>query len=176
MSEELAQKVADLLKTDVREAAKGAADLRMKDLPGIVRKEMDECLDGKCDAIAARVIEKFPEFPKVDIPTFPSEDITKAVKEAMGGSKPTFNVEGHTAHDILDCPTCRPIVVDKLWESEEYRQKVMERICEDDACREAVSKIFKEKGYEVSKHGEEPGKHESWAARRLRERRERKPS
>ena len=53
--EGLAQEVANLLKTNVEAAAKGAADLRMKDLsvivqkemeglPGIVQKEMDACL------------------------------------------------------------------------------------------------------------------------------------
>ena len=173
--EDLAQKVAGLLKTDVAKAAEGAVDLRMKELPGIVQKEMeglptivrqemDACLDGKCDAIAERLVEKLP---KVEASTVKVEDVTKAVMAALAEGKSTFNVEGHSAHDILDCPTCKPIVVEKLWENEEYRQKVMERICEDDACRESMTKMFTDKGFGVE---ENVGKEESWAERRLRER------
>lgn|GEM_PF-5702857 len=176
--EELAQKIAGLLKTDAAEAAKGAVDLRMKDLPGIVskeleglpvivRKEMDACLDGKCDAIAERLVEKLPKAEA----SMKVEDVTKSVMAALAeGAKIPFNVEGHSAHDILDCPTCKPIVVEKLWENPEYRQNVMEKICEDDACRESMTKIFKDKGFGVE---ENVGKDESWADRRLRERRER---
>ena len=142
-TEDLAQQVADLLKTDVAKAAEGAANLRMKELPGIVqkeleglpgivRKEMDACLDGKCDAIAERLVEKLP---KAEASTMSGEDVTKAVKAAMEEGQAPFTIEGHTAYDILDCPTCKPIIVNKLWENEEYRQKVMESICEDDACR-----------------------------------------
>ena len=177
-NEELMQKVAGMLRPAVKDAAREEVGLRMKDLPGIVqkemeglpgivRKEMDACLDGKCDAIADRLVGKLP---KAEASILSVEDVTKAVKEAMEGSKSPFTVEGHTAHDILDCPTCKPIVVDKLWESEEYRQKVMESICEDDACRAAISKMFTDKGYEVMEAGR---KDESWAERRLRERRER---
>lgn len=174
--EDISLKVAEILKPGVREAAEGAADLRMKDLPSlvskeleglpsIVRKEMDACLDGKCDAIAERLVAKLP---KAEPGTLSAEELTKAVKEAMEGSKAHFTVDGHTAHDILDCPTCKPIVIDKLWENEEYKQKVMGQICEDDACREAISKMFTDKGYGVK---EDVG-NESWAERRLRERRE----
>jgi hypothetical protein len=176
--EDLAQKVAGLLKTDVAKAAEGAVDLRMKDLPGIVhkemeglpgivRKEMDACLDGKCDAIADRLIAKLP---KTETPALSGEDVTKAVKEAMERSKTPFTVEGHTAHDILDCPTCKPIVIDTLWESKEYRQAMAEKVCEDEECRNLFLKQFEEKGYGVKENG---GKEESWADRRLRERRER---
>ena len=178
--EGLAQQVAELLKSDVEAAAKGATDLRMKDLPvlvskeleglpAIVRKEMDACLDGKCDAIAERLVLKLP---KVEPGSLSVEDLTKAVKVAMEEGKSPFTVEGHTAYDILDCPTCKPLVVDKLWESEEYRQKVMENICEDDACRESMTKLFKDKGYGVKENGGSGGAEESWAERRLRERRE----
>ena len=177
MSENIAQQVADLLKTDVAEAAKGAADLHMKNIPGIVqkemeglsgivRKEMDACLDGKCDAIAERLAVKLP---KAETGTLSLEDITKTVKEAMEGGKIPFSVEGHSAHDILDCPTCRPIVTEKLWASEEYRQKVMENICEDDACRVSISKMFTDKGYGVKENVKTD---ESWSERRLRERTE----
>lgn len=177
--EDLAQKVAGLLKTDVAKAAEGAVDLRMKDLPGIVqkemdglpgivRKEMDACLDGKCDTIADKVLEKLPKAEA----SMAVEDVTKAVKEAMEGSKTPFTVEGHSAHDILDCPTCKPIVVDKLWESEEYRQAMAEKVCEDEECRNLFLKHFEEKGYGAK---ENVGKGESWADRRLRERRERSP-
>ena len=163
------------MKTDVAEAAKGAADLRMKDLPGIVqkemeglpgivRKEMDACLDGKCDAIADRFIAKLP---KAEASVVSVEDVTKAVKEAMEGAKPPFTVQGHTAHDILDCPTCKPVILEKLWENEEYRQAIAERVCEDEECRNLFIKQFEEKGYEVREAGR---KDESWAARRLRER------
>lgn len=179
--EELAQKIAEILQPAVKDVAREEAGLHMKGIGSIVRREMDACLDGKCDAIASRLVEKLP---KAEPPVLKSEDIVTAVKEAMGeafkeameGVKPSFDIQGHTAHDILDCPTCRPIVVKKLWEDEDYRRQVMERVCEDDACRAAVSKIFEEKGYEVRKHGEEPRKEESWAKRRLRERKERKPS
>jgi len=175
MSENLAQQVADLLKTDVKEAAKGAADLHMKELPGIVqkemeglpaivRKEMDACLDGKCDAIAERLVEKLPKAGA----SMKVEDVTKSVLAALAeGAKAPFTVQGHSAHDILDCPTCKPILVKKLWENEEYRQNVMEKICEDDACRESMSKMFKDKGVGVE---ENVGKEESWAERRLRDR------
>ena len=191
----LAQEVANLLKTNVEAAAKGAADLRMKDLsvivqkemeglpgivqkemeglPGIVRQEMDACLDGKCDDIAAKVIEKFPEFPKLEASTLKVEDVTKAVMDALAeGSKTPFTVEGHTAHDILDCPTCKPIIVDKLWENEEYRQTMAEKVCEDEECRNLFLKHFEKKGYEGIEAGR---KEETWAERRLRERSERKP-
>lgn len=180
-TEDLAQQVAGLLKTDAAKAAEGAVDRRMKDLPGIVqkemeglpkivRKEMDACLDGKCDAIAEKVLEKLP---KAEASSLSGEDVTKAVKEALAGAKTPFTVEGHTAHDILDCPTCKPIVVEKLWESEEYRQAMAEKVCEDEACRTLFLKKFEEKGYEVVEAGR---KDESWAERRLRERGERKPA
>ena len=170
------QKVAGLLRPVVEDAARKEVGGHMKDLPGIVkkeleslpeivRKEMDACLDGKCDAIAERLAVKLP---KAETGTLSLEDITKTVKEAMEGGKIPFSVEGHSAHDILDCPTCRPIVTEKLWASEEYRQKVMENICEDDACREAISKMFTDKGYGVT----ETVKDESWSERRLRERTE----
>jgi len=176
----LAQQVADLLKTDVREAAEGAANLRMKELPGIVqkemeglpgivRKEMDACLDGKCDAIADRLVAKLP---KVEASTMSVEDITKAVQAAMEEGGSHLNVEGHTAHDILDCPTCKPIIVNKLWESEEYRQAIAEKVCEDEECRNLFIKQFGEKGYEMREVGKED---ESWSERRLRERSERNP-
>ena len=176
-SEELAQKVAALLNTDAVEAAKGAADLFMKDLdlpsivqkemeglPGIVRKEMDACLDGKCDAIAESLVAKLP---KAEASIVSVEDVTKAVKEALEGSKTPFNVEGHSAHDILDCPTCKPIVEAKIWESKEYRQTMAEKVCEDEECRNLFLKHYEEKGYGVK---ENVGKEESWAERRLRER------
>lgn len=172
----LAQEVADLLKGDAAKAAEGAVDRRMKDLPGIVskeleglpgivRKEMDECLDGKCDAIAERLVAKLPKAS-----TLSGEEITNAVKKAMEGGQTPFNVEGHSAHDILDCPTCRPIVEEKLWANEDYRKKVMENICQDDACRESMSNMFKEKGLGVK---EEVEKDEGYSERRLRERAER---
>ena len=180
--EELMQKVAGLLRPVVEDAARKEVGGRMKDLPGIVKKEpedlpsivrseMDACIDGKCDAIANRVIEKLPEFPKGDVPVDYKEDLAKAVQEIMANTKPTISVEGHTAHDILDCPTCKPIVIDTLWKDEGYRQKVMESICEDDACRASISKMFEDKGYGVK---ENVGTNETWAERRLRERAERK--
>lgn len=183
-AEDIAQQVASLLKTDAEKFAEGAVDLRMKDLPGIVskeleglpaivRKEMDACLDGKCDAIAERLVEKLP---KSKASTLKVEDVTKAVKTALEEGKSPWTIEGHTAHDILDCPTCKPLIIDKLWDSEEYKQKVMEQICEDDACREAISKMFKDKGHGADKEQgveEDDRKDESWAERRLRERRER---
>jgi hypothetical protein len=171
----LAQEVADLLKTDAGKAADRAVDLRMKDLPGIVskeleglpgivRKEMDACLDGKCDAIAERLVAKLP---KAEASTMSVEDITKAVQAAMEEGGSHLNVEGHTAHDILDCPTCKPIIVNKLWESEEYRQAIAEKVCEDEECRNLFIKQFGEKGYEVTEAGR---KDESWSEQRLRER------
>ncbi len=175
MSEQnLALKVAEILKKGVREAAGEAADLRMKELPGIVqkemealpglvRKEMDACIGGHCETIADKVLEKLP---KAEVSTLKVEDVAKAVKEAMEEGKSPLNVEGHTAHDILDCPTCKPLLVDKLWASDEYRQGVMEKICEDDACRESMTKMFTEKGKGV----EENVGTETWAERRLRER------
>ena len=178
-NENLAQEVADLLKTDAAKAAEGAVNLRMKELPsivskeleglpGIVRKEMDACLDGKCDAIAERLALKLP---KAESGTLSSEALTKVVQEAMEAGKSPFTVEGHTAYDILDCPTCKPIVVNKLWENEEYRQKIMENICEDDDCRNAISKMFADKGFGVTENGGKDD--ESWSERRLRERTER---
>lgn len=180
MSEELDQRVADLLKTHVAEATKGATVQIMKDLPGIVqkemeglpgivRKEMDACLDGKCDAIAERLVLKLP---KAEASTLAIEDVTKAVKAAMEGGSTPFSVEGHTAHDILDCPTCKPVIVEKLWESPEYRQAIAEKVCEDEECRALFVKQFESKGYEVIEAGR---KDESWAERRLRERSERSP-
>lgn len=177
MSEDLAKQVSALLKGDAEEAAVGAVDLRMKELPGIVkkeleglpgivRKEMDACLDGKCDAIADRLAAKIP---KVEASTFSGEDITKAVKAAMEEGGAPFKVEGHTAHDILDCPTCKPVIVEKLWENEGYRQAMAEKVCEDEECRALFQKHFEKKGYEVIEAGR---KDESWAERRLRERRE----
>lgn len=175
MSEQdVAVKVAEILKKGVREAAEGAADLRMKDLPGIVqkemeglpgivRKEMDACLDGKCDTIADKVLEKLPKAEA----SMSVEDVTKAVKEAMEGSTTPFNVEGHSAHDILDCPTCKPIVIDKLWADEGYRKTMAEKVCEDEECRNLFLKTFEEKGYGSK---ENVGKEETWAERRLRER------
>lgn len=176
--EDLAQKVAGLLKTDVAKAAEGAVDLRMKDLPGIVhkemeglpgivRKEMDACLDGKCDTIADKVLEKLPKSEAY----MAVEDVTKAVKEALEGSKTPFTVEGHSAHDILDCPTCKPVVIEKLWADEGYRKSMAEKVCEDEECRNLFIKQFDEKGYGAKENG--GGKEESWADRRLRERRER---
>jgi len=173
--EGLAKEIAGLLQTDVEKAVKGATDLRMKELPGIVqkemeglpgivRKEMDACLDGKCDAIADRLVMKLP---KAEASTMSVEDVTKAVKAAMEEGQAPFKVEGHTAHDILDCPTCKPVIVNKLWESEEYRQAVAEKVCEDEECRNLFIKQFEEKGYEVTEAGR---KDESWAERRLRER------
>ena len=170
-----------MLKTQVAEATKGATDLFRKDLPGIVqkemaglpelvRKEMDACIGGHCETIAEAVLEKLP---KAEASTFKVEDVTKAVKEALEGAESPLTVQGHSAHDILDCPTCKPLIVDKvrkeLWESEEYRQTVMEKICEDDTCRESMTKMFTEKGIGVEK---DVGK-ESWSEKRLRERGER---
>ena len=172
-TDELAQKIADNLGSTIREAASDEVGLKMRDLPRIVRKEMDACLDGKCDDIASRLAEKLP---RVEQHILTGEDVAKAVKEAMGEGGPSLTVKGHTAHDILDCPTCRPMVVEGLWKDEGYRQQVMEKVCEDDVCREAISKMFEEKGYEVRKHEEGSGREETWAERRLRERRERKPS
>jgi len=182
MSEQdVAVKVAEILKKGVREAAEGAADLRMKDLPGIVqkemeglpgivRKEMDACLDGKCDTIADKVLEKLPKAEA----SMSVEDVTKAVMAALAeGAKTPFTVEGHSAHDILDCPTCKPIVVEKLWADEGYRKTMAEKVCEDEECRNLFLKQLEEKGYEVTEAGR---KDESWAERRLRERRERKAS
>lgn len=179
MSEQdVALKVAEILKVPIREAAGEAADLRMKELPGIVqkemeglpelvRKEMDACIGGHCKTIAEAVLEKLP---KAEASTFKVEDVTKSVMAALAeGGKTAFNVEGHTAHDILDCPTCKPLIVDKLWASDEYKQNVMEKICEDDACRDSMTKMFTEKGIGVEK---DVGT-ETWSERRLRERRER---
>lgn len=175
MSEQdVALKVAEILKTGVREAAGEAADLRMKELPGIVqkemeglpglvRKEMDACIGGHCETIAEAVLEKLP---KAEASTLKVEDVKKSVMEALKEGKSTFNVEGHTAHDILDCPTCKPLLVDKLWASDEYRQNVMEKICEDDSCRDSMTKMFTEKGIGVEK---DVGT-ETWSERRLRER------
>ena len=195
MGEELDQRVADLLKTQVAEATKGATDLFRKDLPGIVqkeleglpgivqkemeglpgivRKEMDACLDGKCDTIADKVLEKLP---KAEAP-MSVEGFTKAVKEALEGAKTPFTVEGHSAHDILDCPTCKPVILDKLWADEGYRKTMAEKVCEDEECRNLFLKHFDEKGYGPKEKGAKEnggGKEESWADRRLRERRERK--
>ena len=176
----MAVKVAAILKTPLADAAGEAADLRMKELPGIVqkemaglpelvRKEMDACIGGHCETIAEAVLEKLP---KAEASTFKVEDVTKAVKEALEGAESPLTVQGHSAHDILDCPTCRPLLVDKvkkeLWENEEYRQGVMEKICEDDSCRESMTKMFTKKGIGVEK---DVGS-ETWAERRLRERSE----
>ena len=189
MSEQdVALKVAEILKKPLREAAEGAADLRMKELPGIVqkemeglpgivqkemeglpgivRKEMDACIDGKCDVIADKVLEKLPKAGA----SMAVEDITKAVKEAMEGSTTPFNVEGHSAHDILDCPTCKPIVMEKLWENKEYRLVMAEKVCEDEECRNLFLKHFEEKGHGSKENGGSGGAEESWADRRLRER------
>ena len=178
--DELAQRITELLKPTVKDAAREEVGRHMGDIGGIVRKEMDECLDEKCDAIASKVAEKLT--PGEAPPALKSEDIAKAVKgalgetvkEALGEVKPSVTVEGHTAHDILECPNCKPIVVEALWKDEEYRRQVMERVCEDDECRQAISKMFEGKGYEVRKRGEET-REETWAERRLRERRESKP-
>ncbi len=173
--QEYALKIAEILKPSVSEAAGEAADLRMKDLSGIVKKELeglpgivDACLDGKCGAIAEAVLEKLP---KAEASTLKVEDVTKGVMEALaeGATKIPFNVEGHTAHDILDCPTCKPLILDKLWASDEYKQGVMEKICEDDSCRESMTKMITEKGIGVEK---DVGT-ETWSEKRLRERGER---
>ncbi len=176
--EDISLKVAAILKPGVREAAEGAAAQHMETLPGIVqkemeglpelvRKEMDACIGGHCETIAEAVLEKLP---KAEASTLKVEDVTKAVKEALEGAESPLTVQGHSAHDILDCPTCKPLIVDKvrkeLWESEEYRQNVMEKICEDDSCRESMTKMFTEKGIGVK---EDVGT-ETWAQRRLRER------
>ena len=90
-NEELMQKVAGMLRPAVKDAAREEVGLRMKDLsgivqkemeglPGIVRQEMDACLDGKCDVIADRLVGKLP---KAEASVMTVEDITKAVKEAM---------------------------------------------------------------------------------------------
>lgn len=171
-NENLAENIAELLKPTIKDVTRREVGLSVHDLPDIVRKEMDACIDGKCDAIASKVIEKLPAIQKGEVPKIEghsNEELAKTIKEIMANTKPTFTVEGHTAHDILDCPTCRPIVIDKLWQDEGYRQKIMENICEDDACRTAISKMFEEKGYGVTKNE----RTETWAERRLRERAER---
>ena len=200
MSEgDLAQKIADQLRpaaeSAAREAVTSQMSSHMKNLEDALGNKIGECIDGKCDVIAAKAVEKLrPEI----------EGLTSKVEGAM-------TVKGHTPHDIFDCPTCkpialehllkdekhrggllemvckdgvcRPVVAENLWKDEAYRTDVVEkllkdetqrgsllgRICEDEECRKGISKIFEEKGFEVS----ESVGDESWAQRRLRERRER---
>ncbi len=172
--------IAKLLEPEMKRTADAVFESGMKGIGSIV----DACLDGKCDVIATRTKEKLrPDIQEIrerlekmesaEPSTLSVEDITKTVKEALEGAESSLTVQGHSAHDILDCPTCKPLIVDKLWASDEYRQGVMEKICEDDACRESMTKMFTEKGLGVA---ENVGKDESWAQRRLRERRERNAS
>ena len=187
---ELAQKIADMLKPTAELAAKGAVTSQMKNLEGLIGRKIESCIDGKCDTIAAKTIEKLqPEL----------KDIRSKVKEAI-------TIKGHTPHDIFDCPTCKPIalshllkdekhrsgllemvckdgvckpiVAGKLWEDDEYKAEVLGkilkdetqrggllgRICEDEECRKGITKIFEEKGYAVGTK-----KEETWTQRRRRE-------
>ena len=83
---------------------------------------------------------------------------------------------------------CKPIVTENLWKDKAYRKdivgKLLEdetqrgdllgRICEDEECKKDLSKIFDEKKDEEElKVIEDDGRREeTWAQRRLRERRE----
>ena len=192
---ELAQKIAGMLKPTAENAAKAAIGSQMKSLKDILGTTIETCIDGKCDAIATKAIEKLqPEL----------NDIKSKVKDAM-------TIKGHTPHDLWDCPTCkpvaidhllkdethrgglletvctdgvcRPIVAETLWKDEDYRKDVLgkllkdeeqrgpllEGICTDEACRNDIFRILKEKNIEVS----ERGRDETWAQQRLRERKER---
>ena len=196
MSEQgLAEKIAEMLKPTVENAAKAAIGSQMKILEDNLGTKIETCIDGKCDLIATKAIEKLqPEL----------NDIKSKVEGAM-------SIKGHTPHDIFDCPTCKPIAIDHLlkdekhrggllemvckdgvckpvvaetlWKDEEYRKDVLgkilkdetqrgtllEGICTDESCRKDILKIFKEKNIEVTERVGE----ESWAQRRLRERAER---
>lgn len=189
-NENLAEDIVKLLQPTLKDVARKEVGIRMNDLPDIVRQQMDACIDGKCDVIAEKVAEKIPAHntqkkitlierqklegdPELVLHSHDSnEDLAKIVQDAIANSKPTITVEGHTAHDILDCPTCKPIIIQKLWQDEDYRKRIMESICDDDACRSSMIKMFEDKGLGVNKDVKTT---ETWAERRLRERRERKP-
>lgn len=189
--QELAQKVAEILKPTTENAAKVAVTSQMKGLEDALGKRIETCIDGKCDSIAAKTAEKL-------------QSELKEIKSKVEG---TTSIKGHTAHDIFDCPTCKPkaiehllkeekhrsglletvckdgvckpIVAENLWKDEEYRKGVLgkilkdetqrgtllEGICTDEDCRRDILKIFKEKNIEVTESVGE----ESWAQRRLRE-------
>ena len=201
MSEEnLAKRIAEMLKPAAENAAKEAVGLQVKKLEDVLGTKIDECIDGKCDFIATKTAEKLQ--PEI-----------QAIKSKVEGS---MSIKGHTPHDIWDCPTCKPITMDhllknekhrgdllemvckdavckpivteNLWKDEDYRKdlvgKLLEdenqmgellgRICENEECRKDLSKIFDEKkgeeGVKVIENGER--REETWAQRRLRERRE----
>ena len=189
-NEDLAQKIADMLKPTAEDAAKAAIGSQMKSLEDVMGRKIETCIDGKCDSIAAKTAEKL----RSEI-----QDIKSKVEGSM-------SIKGHTPHDIFDCPTCKPIAIDhllkdekhrgglletvckdgvckpllaeNLWKDEGYRKDVLgkilkdenqrgnllEGICTDEACRKDISKIFEEKGYVI---GEK--KEETFAERRRRE-------
>ncbi len=169
--------IAKLLEPEMKRTADAVFESGMNGIGSIV----DACLDGKCDVIATRTREKLrpdiqeirerlEKIERVEPSSLAVEDIAKVVKEALEGAESSLTVQGHSAHDILDCPTCKPIIIDKLWQDKEYRQAIAEKACEDEECRTLFTKKLEEKGYEVAKAGR---KDESWAQRRLRERKER---
>ena len=196
MSEEgLAEKIAEMLKPTAEDAAKAAIGSQMKSLEDALGKKIETCIDGKCDSIAAKTAEKLQSElqgiqSKVessmsikghtphdifDCPTCKPIAIEHLLKDEKhrGGLLETVCKDG----------VCKPIVAENLWKDEEYRKEVLgkllkdetqrgdllEGICTDEACRKDILKIFKEKNIGVT----ESGRDETWAQRRLRERKER---
>lgn len=199
LAQKIAEMLKPTAENAAKAAVTSELSVSMKSLEDALGNKIETCIDGKCDDIATKTSERLQsELQKIkkmtegditvkghtphdlwDCPTCKPVAIDHLLKEEKHRSG--------LLETVCKNGVCKPIVAENLWKDAEYRKDVLgkllkdetqrgsllEGICTDETCRKDLLKKLKEKNIEVSESGSESErKDESWAQKRLRERRE----